>query len=185
MTLLIRSFDSELETNGRVIEGFAYRYNVPSRVSDGGPAYMEAFTAMTAQGVSKAALHYMHPFQPGSKSDPTPFGLVEFSDGGEGLAFRATVSNTQKGNDFLTLLNDGVLNTSVSIGFKALKSRNAGGVTYRDSIEVVELSLLPAHIPGAHSGAEILAVREGTATPILDAIVRKERMRQLVKKPIS
>lgn len=178
MSLLVRSNIEEVVTNGRTLEGIAFKFDLPSWVSDGGPKYQEAMARSVADGLDVAALHFYHPFTqlPGlAPRDVEPFGGVQFrsSDDEQALVFEAKVSETRRGDEMLTLLNDGALGRAVSVGFNALKSSVKGRVTMREAIDIKELSLLPRGVPGAHAGAEILEVRSELLTPRLDKLRRK------------
>ncbi|MEQ1872966.1 MAG: HK97 family phage prohead protease [Ilumatobacteraceae bacterium] len=174
--LLTRSFGSELATDGRTLEGLAFRWDVASKVSDGGPSYLEAFTRGSTDKTLKERgprpLGFLHPWTPGAKTDPMPLGAVTFRAGTEGLEFSAKVSKTRNGDEMLELVNDGAV-TDVSIGFRSFKEAKRGTVVYRTEIGLEELSLIPTGF-GAHTGAEVLAVRAiDLGAPRLDELRRK------------
>lgn len=74
----------------------------------------------------------------------------------EGYVIEARISDTEKGNEVLTLLRDGVLN-KLSVGFAPVKDRKEDGVIVREEVTLKEVSVVA--FP-AYSNADVLSVRE-------------------------
>lgn len=80
-----------------------------------------------------------------------------------GLQLRMRVSDIPVGNDVLTLMRDRVL-TEVSIGFRAVKSRDLGeGVVLRTKADLTELAVV---LRGAYGRkATVTGIRAAGSTP--------------------
>ncbi len=80
-----------------------------------------------------------------------------------GLQLRMRVSDIPAGNDTLTLMRDKVL-TEVSIGFRAVKSRDLGeGVILRTKADLTEISIV---LRGAYGRkATVTGIRSAGSTP--------------------
>lgn len=179
MNQIFRAFESEVSAEGRTLEGLAFRYDVPSRVSDDGRTfYKEAYRSSAGVGQPVVGLHLAHPTAKNVPLEPRTldaFGTVEFTPTAEGLAFRAIVDDSPLGNAALIMLEAGGLSKQVSIGAKILTSENVRDVTYRTQIEVFELSLLPNGQRGALTGAQIDVVR--SALELVPSRLIRHRLR--------
>lgn len=162
MSTVFRTID--FDATGRTLEGIAFRYNVPSVVSDDGRTrYKEAYRASAGEGQAPVGLHLAHPHATHLPLEPRTeeaLGTVEFFPDTEGLKFRAVVDDTPLGNAALVMLEAGGLSRQVSIGAAIRKSEKVRDVTYRTEIEIFELSLLPNGQKGALTGAQIEVVRQ-------------------------
>lgn len=169
-TLYRASF--ELHTAGRTLTGIAVPWDRPARVADpGSPSYLEEFLAGSTDESLKRAdalpLFVRH------KHDSDPVGSVTFHRSAEGLLYEAPLSLTNRADEMLTLVNDGVMD-SVSLGFRPIRNLQRmapeGRVTQRAVVQVKELSLVP-HGFSAYQDARVLAVREldDEVAAVLDA----------------
>ena len=117
--ILFRSAEFEVAGDGRNLEGIAARYDIPSKVTDGGPRYLEEFDPKCATNTIKMravrALFVKHEHIRGS------VGEVSFEDSPtEGaLMFRARISDTRYATTTLGRINDGEL-PAASLGFRSL-----------------------------------------------------------------
>ena len=85
-----------------------------------------------------------------------PIGkVVEGRDTEEGFEIVAKISDTPRGNEIYTLLQDDVLNR-FSVGFYPVKDRKEGQTIVREEVTLLEVSVVP--FP-AFSGAKITEVR--------------------------
>lgn len=156
---------NDIDRTGRTLEGLAFRWEHPQRVTDGGPYYLEeiarAATKKTLTDRPSRPLGILHPWSEGARTSPIPIGSVRFEEAAEGLVFRAIVSKTQAGDEALELVLDEAL-TDVSIGARPIRSSTrqstAGLVTRREEIALRELSLAPTGM-GQYEDARVLAVR--------------------------
>jgi hypothetical protein len=154
---------------GRTLEGIAYRYDHPSRVSDDGVEfYNEAFgfgcDAKTIADRAAFPLGWWHPWSSNAGKSPTqPLGSVEFrpSKAENALLFTAGVSRTRLGDEALELVRDRAAE-DVSVSYKPISSlrrrRGAEYVTVRTEIKIRELSLAPTGL-GLHDDAKVLVMR--------------------------
>lgn len=163
---------------GRTLEGYAYRYERPSRVTDDSwqSSYYEeilkrADAKTLREGGSWPLLKY--------HDDSDVLGSVSFhhSDDEGALMFRATVDHGAEGD---AVLDDIDQWRDVSVGFGVLRNsyrttEHHGRIVQRAEIRLNELSLAPTGT-GLTKGAEVTAVRaSGLVTPRLDAL-RKKRL---------
>ena len=163
---------------GRTLEGRAYRYDSPSRVTDDGwkTSYYEEMSKgadnKSLKERSTFPLRFIHSAQ-------KDIGTVEFmhSDDERALMFRAVVDHGPEGDALLEEIDQ---YRDVSVGFKPIKtslrrSPYMGDIVSRREIRLDELSLAPTGA-GLVKGAEIEVVRasiEEIGTPRLDALKRK------------
>lgn len=90
-------------------------------------------------------------------SHKDPIGVVTRGEETEdGYLIEARISDTEKGNEILTLMRDGVLN-KLSVGFSPVKDRKEDGVIVREAVNLKEVSVVA--FP-AYSNADVLSVRE-------------------------
>jgi HK97 family phage prohead protease len=168
----------ELTTEGRTLVGLAVPWDKPTRVRDlTGPAYFEEF----AQTSADVSIRQRGTFPVFVRHDyaADPIGVVTFERSESGLMFSAPISKTPRGDEMLTLVNDGAMR-SVSVGFRPLQTRRrmaaVGEVSTRTEVALRELSLAPTGF-GQYPEATVDAVRteqepeEGT--PALDALRRR------------
>lgn len=141
-----------VDNNARIVSGIAVPYG---REENG-----EIWDYAAANVADDAKLFAYH---------DEPIGrIIEHSHTPEGLAIRAHISETTKGNDIYQLLKDGVLDT-FSVGFdNAVSERREDGVTVIKSARIRETSVVP--FGWFHEGAKISEVRnelgEETATTV-------------------
>ena len=159
MSDLTRGFLTDLEVRsdgeGRTVHGIVVPYGQVARVSDGGPAYKEAFRqgafakSIADRGdrpVQLLAQHDSRQFPVGRSS--------EFVDTAEGLRGAFWMLNTRAGNEALEAAREGVV--SFSVGFRPIKHETSGGVTVRTEAALREVSLVT--FP-AYDGALVSGVR--------------------------
>lgn len=163
--LITRQYAADLElsradADGRTIHGIIVPYGQPARVSDGGPAYREAFQAGAfTQAVahmggnfSKVKLLSQH------QARNNPLGVATDLDPNDSAGLRGAfkVSKTTAGDEALELVRDGALD-SFSVGFIGVKASKRGDVTWRTEAGIREVSLVT--FP-AYAGASIAGIRE-------------------------
>lgn len=140
--------------DGRTIVGIAVPYE---QVADVG-SYREsfAFGAFRAQiqetGVRGVRLKYGH------RRDLMPLGAAtELREEASGLHAEFRVSRTERGDEVLELVRDGVLD-SLSVGFQAIRSKTrSDGVVMRTVARLMEVSVVDQP---AYAGAAITATRD-------------------------
>ena len=145
-----RQFDFECRaaSDKREITGIAVPWD---KVADLGGGYAEMFTRGAVQDSDDALFFYLH---------GEPIGrVVRAKDTETGWEITAKVSDTQRGNDALTLARDGVLR-KLSVGFNPIEAEDVDGVTVRTKVRVREVSLVP--FP-AYSDAVVLSVRQASS----------------------
>lgn len=159
--ILSREYAVDLEIRsdgtGRTVHGILVPYGQVARVSDGGPAYDEAFEmgSFARDLVSRAGnfagvkLLYQH-------NREQPIGrATDLREDAAGLYGSFRVSRLTLGDEALELLRDGVLD-SFSIGFRPISDEIRGGVTWRTKAALRESSLVT--FP-AYAGAMVAGVR--------------------------
>lgn len=167
------------DATGRTLEGVAYRYEHPSRVTDDGwvtSYYEEILRRADAKSLSEHSewpLRRLH-----QRTDP--YGTVTFhhSDDESALMFRAVVNDDDRGRSLLGEITDEGWR-DVSIGADALqngerRSPHHGRIVQRRELRLRELSVAPAGV-GLNTGAEILMVRS-SSTPRLDRLRQRRRL---------
>lgn len=176
-TMLYRTADVDVSGDGRSVEGLAFLWNHPSRVTD-----------------DNGRTHYREAFHPGSvartlrqRSTPRPLfvahahiggsvGETTFTPSAEGLVFAARVYDGTLPQAALERVNSGELR-AVSVGFRPIVTRTRrdreGEITERAEISLDELSLAAQ---GQHDGAAVLSVRAGQGTPRLDQLRRRRSL---------
>jgi HK97 family phage prohead protease len=161
MDLETRTFQVELEDlEDRTVIGRAVPYNTPTDVG----GYKESFTRGAFGAVKKnLPLLYQH---------NEPVGKITATrDADDGLHIAARISQTPRGEEVLTLLRDGVLD-SFSVGFQPKQSkRSEDGTVVRTGAVLREVSVVT--FP-AYEGAQVSAVRsidESEATVAEETVI--------------
>lgn len=163
---LTRAFVSDIEVRadgtGRTVHGIIVPFERVARVSDGGPAYDEAFQrgafkrTIDNGGTGRVKLLSHH------SSRTNPLGKASLlREDSTGLYGEFHVSNTRAGDEALELVRDGALD-SFSVGFKPVQHAKRSGVTWRTEVAIREASLVT--FP-AYDGALIGGVRALDLTP--------------------
>jgi HK97 family phage prohead protease len=163
MTLLTREFTAQLEVrdDGRTLIGVAVPWASEAQIVEGRSRYVEVF----ARGAfADAGTHPLTATHPRTGAE-LPIGRsVEMHDQADGLHGAWHVSDTEVGNEVLTLVRDGVP-LGLSVGF--VEGRNRWN---RDRTRVERLSATLDHVAvvrtPAYHGARITAVRTAVATPV-------------------
>ena len=132
----------------RLVSGVAVPFG--DTISVGG--IQERFERGSIPSVEGVKLFYGH---------KDPIGrVVRGEETEDGYVVEARISETEKGNEVLTLLRDGVLN-KMSIGFAPVKDRKEDGVVVREEVALKEVSIVS--FP-AYNNADVLSVRQDTDT---------------------
>lgn len=146
------------EVDGRTVSGIVVPFNQVARVSDGGPAYDEAFQP----GAFKQALNHMGDnvgrvkLLSQHQSGRNPLGRATMlREDASGLYGEFKVSKTAAGDEALELVRDGAID-SFSVGFSKVKEVKRDRVTWRTEVGIREASLVT--FP-AYAGATIHGVR--------------------------
>ena len=155
--MITRQFQARLdETEERTIIGLAVPYGQEIELTGN---TMERFEAGAIQSVEDVKLFYGH---------EEPIGkVVEGRDTPEGYEIVAKISDTPRGNEVYTLLQDDVLNR-FSVGFFPVKDRKEGQTIVRELVDLKEVSVVP--FP-AFEGAKITEVRSEIETEEVEEIV--------------
>jgi HK97 family phage prohead protease len=161
--VLYRSFSPDVEVrssgDGRTLSGIAVPYNSPQQID-------ATLTEQFAPGAFNAVIRAAHrvPFARDHIAlGGDPIGIIKvLRDDTKGLYFEARVSETQLGNDTLTLIRDGVLD-EVSIAFREKQNRRlADGTVERVTADLRELAVV---LSGAYGRkALISSVRSQSCT---------------------
>lgn len=163
--------DLEIRGDGRTIYGLAAPFNTPADIFEMGQRFTEmiapgAFTRTIAERGNKVKLLALHDMQ------SLPIGratnLVEDT---RGLVGEFRVSATAAGDEALTLVRDGALD-SFSIGFSLVRDAWQGDQRTLHEVRLHEVSLVP--FP-AYETALVAGVRSSgpAPTPILSAAQRR------------
>lgn len=132
------------DTEERTLSAIAVPYN--ETISVGG--IKERFERGAISSIKDVKLFYGH---------KDPIGLITKGEETEdGYLIEARISETDKGNEVLTLMRDGVLN-KMSVGFQAVKDRKEEGVIVREQVTLREVSVVA--FP-AYQNTDVLSVRE-------------------------
>jgi uncharacterized protein len=155
--MITREFQARLvDTEERTIVGLAVPYGQEIELTGN---LKERFEAGAIESVEDVKLFYGH---------EEPIGKVlEGRDTEEGFEILAKISDTVRGNEVYTLLQDGVLNR-FSVGFFPVKDRKEGQTIVRELIDLKEVSVVP--FP-AFEGAKITEVRSESETEEVEEIV--------------
>jgi HK97 family phage prohead protease len=146
----------EVRDDGRTLVGLAVPYNTPTRIG----SYVEEFTrgAFATADPTRVPVLAQHDHQ------SLPIGrALSLTETDQGLSVELHVSDTQFGNDVLTLVRDGAL-TGLSIGFRPVRDQwnPTHDHVVRQLVDLVEVSAVP--FP-AYDTARIAAVRSEGSTP--------------------
>jgi HK97 family phage prohead protease len=140
-------FEVRAETEERTLTGVAVPYNETIKVS----GIEERFERGSIPTVEDVKLFYGH---------KDPIGkVVRGEETEDGFVIEARISDTERGNEVLTLMRDGVLN-KLSVGFAPIKDRKEDGVVVREEVALKEVSVVS--FP-AYKNADVLAVRQDEA----------------------
>jgi HK97 family phage prohead protease len=154
--MITREFQARLvETEERTIVGLAVPYGQEIDLTGN---LKERFEAGAIESVEDVKLFYGH---------EEPIGKVlEGRDTEEGYEIVARISDTVRGNEVYTLLQDGVLNR-FSVGFFPVKDRKEGQTIVRELVDLKEVSVVP--FP-AFEGAKITEVRSESETEEVEEV---------------
>lgn len=143
--MITREFQVRLvENEERTIVGLAVPYGQEIDLTGN---LKERFEAGAIETVENVKLFYGH---------EEPIGkVIEGRDTEEGYEIVAVISDTPRGNEIYTLLQDDVLNR-FSVGFFPVKDRKEGQTIIRELVDLKEVSIVP--FP-AFEGAKITQVR--------------------------
>ena len=164
------------DETGRTIHGICVPYNVRAEIDDFTGSYTEMFIrgsfersiAERGHKVKLMACHDRQRFPIGKA-----VSLVEQDDGLHG-AFH--VPNTREGDDVLTLVRDGVLD-SFSVAFRPVRDRRENGVIVRAEASLSEVSLVGQP---AYEGALVAGIRAaGRPVPHIPRAVAEARLELL------
>lgn len=162
-----RAFAADLEIRsdgeGRTVHGIVVPFDTPTRVSDGGPSYDEAFqrgafTKTIVERGDRVKLLSQH------NSLVNPLGrATALREDAAGLYGEFYVSRTTAGDEALELLRDGALD-SFSVGFTPIKHVKRAGVMWRTEVALREASLVtfPAYAGALVGGVRSLNLDEET-----------------------
>lgn len=166
---LSRAFTGDLairaDSTGRTICGIVVPFERVARVSDGGPAYDEAFqrgafTKTIAERGDRVKLLMQH-------NAHEPIGrAITLREDAAGLYGEFAVSRVAAGDEALELVRDGVID-SFSVGFRPIKHTRREGVTWRTEVGLRESSLVT--FP-AYEDARLAGIRAA-----FDALPESER----------
>jgi uncharacterized protein len=154
--MITREFQVRLsDTEERTIVGLAVPYGQEIELTGN---TKERFEAGAIQSVDDVKLFYGH---------EEPIGkVVEGRDTDEGFEIVAKISDTPRGNEIYTLLQDDVLNR-FSVGFFPVKDRKEGQTIVRELVDLKEVSVVP--FP-AFEGAKITEVRSESETEEVEEV---------------
>jgi HK97 family phage prohead protease len=154
--MITREFEARLvETEERTIVGLAVPYGQEIDLTGNTKERFEAGAIKTIEDVK---LFYGH---------EEPIGkVVEGRDTEAGFEIVAKISDTPRGNEIYTLLQDDVLNR-FSVGFYPVKDRKEGQTIVREEVTLLEVSVVPF---AAFSGAKITEVRSESETEEVEEV---------------
>jgi HK97 family phage prohead protease len=154
--MITREFQARLvENEERTIVGLAVPYGQEIELNGN---TKERFEAGAIQTIEDVKLFYGH---------EEPIGkVVEGRDTEAGFEIVAKISDTPRGNEIYTLLQDDVLNR-FSVGFYPVKDRKEGQTIVREQVTLLEVSVVP--FP-AFSGAKITEVRSESETEEVEEV---------------
>ena len=155
--MITREFQARLvDAEERTIVGLAVPYGQEIELTGN---LKERFEAGAIESVDDVKLFYGH---------EEPIGkVIEGRDTPEGYEIVAKISDTPRGNEVYTLLQDDVLNR-FSVGFFPVKDRKEGQTIVRELVDLKEVSVVP--FP-AFEGAKITEVRSESEAEEVEEIV--------------
>jgi HK97 family phage prohead protease len=155
--MITREFQARLvDAEERTIVGLAVPYGQEIELTGN---LKERFEAGAIESVDDVKLFYGH---------EEPIGkVIEGRDTPEGYEIIAKISDTPRGNEVYTLLQDDVLNR-FSVGFFPVKDRKEGQTIVRELVDLKEVSVVP--FP-AFEGAKITEVRSESEAELVEEIV--------------
>lgn len=167
MSILSREWALDLEIRsdgtGRTLHGILVPYGQVATVSDGGPPYQEGFRfGAFARDIAARAGNFagvkllMHH----DRTDPVG-RATDVREDPAGLYVAFQVSRTTRGDEALTLYEDGVLDR-FSVGFRPLAAERDAGVVWRTKAALREGSLVT--FP-AYAGATVNGLRDDETSP--------------------
>ena len=159
--MITREFEARLDTlEERTIVGLAVPYGQEIELMGN---MRERFEPGAIDGVEDVKLFYGH---------EEPIGkVISGRDTAEGYEIVARISDTPRGNEVYTLLQDDVLNR-FSVGFFPVVDRQEGQTIVRELVDLKEVSVVPfpafegAKITEVRSEAEPEVVEPADETPI-------------------
>jgi HK97 family phage prohead protease len=154
--MITREFQARLvDAEERTIVGLAVPYGQEIELTGN---LKERFEAGAIESVDDVKLFYGH---------EEPIGkVIEGRDTPEGYEIVAKISDTPRGNEVYTLLQDDVLNR-FSVGFFPVKDRKEGQTIVRELVDLKEVSVVP--FP-AFEGAKITEVRSESETDEVEEV---------------
>ena len=154
--MITREFEARLDTlEERTIVGLAVPYGQDIELMGN---MKERFEPGAIDGVEDVKLFYGH---------EEPIGkVISGRDTPEGYEIVARISDTPKGNEVYTLLQDDVLNR-FSVGFFPVVDRKEGQTIVRELVDLKEVSVVP--FP-AFEGAKITEVRSEAEPEVVEPI---------------
>jgi uncharacterized protein len=152
--MITREFQARLDTlEERTIVGLAVPYGQEIELMGN---MKERFEPGAIDGVEDVKLFYGH---------EEPIGkVIEGRDTPEGYEIVARISDTPRGNEVYTLLQDDVLNR-FSVGFFPVVDRKEGQTIVRELVDLREVSVVP--FP-AFEGAKITEVRSEAEPEVVE-----------------
>jgi HK97 family phage prohead protease len=152
--MITREFQARLDTlEERTIVGLAVPYGQEIELMGN---MRERFEPGAIDGVEDVKLFYGH---------EEPIGkVIEGRDTPEGYEIVARISDTPRGNEVYTLLQDDVLNR-FSVGFFPVVDRKEGQTIVRELVDLKEVSVVP--FP-AFEGAKITEVRSEAEPEVVE-----------------
>lgn len=175
MTTLNRATEVA-DFTGRTLEGYAYRYERPSRVTD--DSWRTSYYEEIVRGADSKTLRERSSFPLHRYHDTSvDLGSVQFehSEDESALMFRAFLNQSDAANELLEQLDEW---RDVSVGFTALRNAKRvtdhhGPIVQRVELRLDELSLAPTGT-GLTKGAEVVARRAAQLeTPRLDVLRKR------------
>jgi HK97 family phage prohead protease len=154
--MITREFQARLvENEERTIVGLAVPYGQEIELTGN---TKERFEPGAIESIEDVKLFYGH---------EEPIGkVIEGRDTEEGYEIVAKISDTPRGNEVYTLLQDDVLNR-FSVGFFPVKDRKEGQTIVRELVDLKEVSVVP--FP-AFEGAKITEVRSESETEEVEEV---------------
>lgn len=181
---LFRALGADVEVkDGRTVCGILVPWDVPTRIN---AQLTEGFRAGAFD--KQMERPFRIPFALGHLGPNGTMGgkavgrMMNLRNDKAGLYGEARVSETEAGDELLTLLRDNVLG-DLSIGFRDMKPQapDSDGVTWRTSANLTELAVV---IVPAYEGAQVTSVRTvecghcGGSGSLTDAVVQQHRAEQ-------